>query len=165
MYTPLSLSPDGVNRIARYCGEEVRRQYANVWEPDLALRVSGMIEAWMDAIKRQFYGELITPYAIKSWGASIEPRNAKGFRRVPIFVGLQQKLPWQLVDKSIEDFTQAVFEERFDPFESYREFEEIHPFEDGNGRTGKIILNWVNGTLLDPIFPPDDFWGPRIINP
>jgi fido (protein-threonine AMPylation protein) len=49
--------------------------------------------------------------------------------------------------------------------EAYKEFEFIHPFEDGNGRTGKIILNWINGTLLDPIFPPNDIFGYEISNP
>jgi fido (protein-threonine AMPylation protein) len=51
------------------------------------------------------------------------------------------------------------------PLEAYVEYEEIHPFVDSNGRTGKIILNYLNGTLLDPIFPPNDIWGDWISNP
>ena len=41
--------------------------------------------------------------------------------------------------------------------EWYRCFEIIHPFEDGNGRVGKILYNWWLGTLDDPEFPPDLF--------
>jgi fido (protein-threonine AMPylation protein) len=49
------------------------------------------------------------------------------------------------------------------PEQAYYEFEIIHPFRDGNGRTGKIIYNWLMGTLRAPVFPPDMFGG--ISNP
>jgi fido (protein-threonine AMPylation protein) len=48
------------------------------------------------------------------------------------------------------------------PDEAYLEFEEIHPFVDGNGRAGKIIFNWLADSLGDPKMPPN-FWG--IYNP
>jgi len=43
------------------------------------------------------------------------------------------------------------------PAEAYREFQEIHPFRDGNGRVGKIVFNLLNGTLHDPQMPPNFF--------
>lgn len=166
----IQISTDEFNRIARYCAEETRRQYAHVRDPKVALRVAlrvaGMIEAWMDALNAQHNGELLSREHILRWGASIEPdKNASGFRVIPIFVGGYEKMKWPLLDRAIENLCQEIDVFDFDALRAYREFEEIHPFEDGNGRTGKIILNWVNGTLLDPIFPPDDFWGPRIVNP
>lgn len=35
----------------------------------------------------------------------------------------------------------------------------IHPFYDGNGRTGKILHNWLLGTLDDPVLVYDYFGG------
>jgi len=43
--------------------------------------------------------------------------------------------------------------------EWYLAYEWIHPFRDGNGRTGKILHNWLNGTLFDPVLVPDYFGG------
>jgi fido (protein-threonine AMPylation protein) len=40
----------------------------------------------------------------------------------------------------------------------YYEYENIHPFRDGNGRTGKILYNYLLGTLDNPKMPPN-FWG------
>lgn len=33
------------------------------------------------------------------------------------------------------------------------------PFADGNGRTGKILHNWLLGTLNDPVLVTDYFGG------
>lgn len=41
----------------------------------------------------------------------------------------------------------------------YLAYEWIHPFRDGNGRTGKILHNWLNGTLDDPVLVADYFGG------
>jgi hypothetical protein len=57
------------------------------------------------------------------------------------------------------------FLDQFDsmaPEEAYFAYLEIHPFGDGNGRIGKILLNWRAKTLDDPIMPSNP-WG--ISNP
>ena len=41
-------------------------------------------------------------------------------------------------------------EELFTKIARYHiEFEKIHPFEDGNGRTGRLLLNFLISRLID----------------
>lgn len=158
------VTEEEARRITEYCAEEVRRQYYGGTPPKYAL--TGMVQAWQDALHEAFLGSDITPDLIERWGQLIEPgKNAAGFRSVPVFVGTLEKLNYRQIDRALYSLCDALRREDLSAFDAYREFEEIHPFIDGNGRTGKIILNWVNGTLIEPIFPPDDFWGPRLINP
>ena len=41
----------------------------------------------------------------------------------------------------------------------YLAFEAIHPFGDGNGRSGKVLHNWLLGTLNEPVLVADYFGG------
>ena len=54
-------------------------------------------------------------------------------------------------------FDVSTFEGTAD--DAYLEFQRIHPFVDGNGRVGKILHNWLNDTLHDPILVKDYFGG------
>lgn len=41
----------------------------------------------------------------------------------------------------------------------YMCYEAIHPFGDGNGRSGKVLHNWLLGTLEEPVLVDDYFGG------
>ncbi len=45
------------------------------------------------------------------------------------------------------------------PHSIYVLFEKVHPYENGNGRQGKVIYNWAADTLEKPTFPaqPEEF--------
>lgn len=148
--------------IIEYCAEEVRRQGHDVTKVDGVERVGWMLEAWarMMVSNPRFIGY----DTVTQLGELVERRkNRYGLRRCGVRVGTVVMLDWVLVPNLLSTLLQR--QDSLSPFEFYREFIEIHPFEDGNGRVGKILLNWKNGTLDAPIFPPNDFWGTPIVNP
>lgn len=149
--------------VVAYCAEEVRRQGHDVTALDGIARVGWMLEAWSTALGRAEYP--VNVWYVETLGRLVErEKNGGGFR------GCVERVGSHLVPSRPEDIRprlQRLFEHwgLLSPLSLYREFEEIHPFADGNGRVGKILLNWKNGTLLDPVFPPRDFWGAWVDNP
>ena len=149
--------------VIEYVTEEVTRQGHDVKVQDGIERVGWMIDAWCYILPRSnsFVPDLDT---IKAIGKRIERhKNSGGFRRCGVRVGMRVCPPFYDVPALLERL--LSLHDGMTPVEFYKEFEMIHPFVDGNGRTGKILLNWKNGTLLDPIFPPADLFGEPIRNP
>ena len=150
--------------ILEYCTEEVERQGHDLKTTDGVWRVAWMMDAWMES-KIEWYAEVaLTVDFIEMLGRRIEPvKNKNGFRHCAIWVGDMEKLHPSLIREALSQLVQQ--QDSYEAFDFYREFERIHPFIDGNGRVGKILLNWKLGRLHYPVFPPDDFWGRKIKNP
>ena len=152
--------------VLKYVEEEVTRQGHSLdIFPDGGIRVGWMLYAWEWAVENQ--NRLPELQDFKILGQRVEKvKNAKGFRNCYVMVGMKfvQTTPEQVYDELIE-LEKKIKNGGMTPLDIYRAYEEIHPFEDGNGRSGKIILNWLNKSLSSPIFPPDNFWGRPIRNP
>lgn len=151
------------SKVVDYIVEEVHRQGYDIGNRDGLVRIGWMIDAWCTAIAWAHVGPLVLDDAL-SLGRKIEPiTNYHGVRTAQVTVGASVPPRPEKINRLLVHLFESM--DNFSPIEFYKEFELIHPFTDGNGRTGKIILNWLNGTLLDPIFPPNDLFGHPSSNP
>ena len=135
--------------ILTYCAEEVERQ------GDGPLEVVYLVTAWLDATEQKHQGEPLTLERIVSWARTIEPdANRYGMRTCAVRVGTRLCPDWQDVPRLLKTFMESMPSE---PDKAYLAFEVIHPFRDGNGRTGKLLYNWLCDSLEHPVMPPNFF--------
>lgn len=82
-----------------------------------------------------------------------------GFKKLPNYITMRnlKTTPPEKVDKEMNDLLEWYEENKnkIHPLklatEFHARFEAIHPFEDGNGRTGRVLLNTI---LLEYGYPP-----------
>ena len=85
----------------------------------------------------------------------LQPDEKGYFRRVPVWVGGYSAVPWEEIEGAIKQWVvnandvltngkneSKIFLERVIK-EQHVAYEKIHPFVDGNGRTGRMFLNWT----------------------
>lgn len=141
---------------------ECRRQRSNelsvawmlhAWQLALTVSASNASQLGPDGARR------LNEDTIKEIGRLVEPYvNARGYREVGVRVGSDVKLDWRQVPRAMANLVAAA--DTLDPDEWFYEYENIHPWRDGNGRSGSILWNWLRGSLAAPEEPPE-FWGPR----
>lgn len=150
--------------VIAYCAEECWRQ-GHRGDSNF-LRTLWMMRAWEYAAARAItrLPPNITLQDIITIGKLVEPQeNARGLRKGAATVNGHPRPKPENVKPLLDDL--LAHQAHFTSLQFYREFALIHPFADGTGPTGKILLNWRNRTLHQPIFPPHDFWGRSILNP
>ncbi len=71
------------------------------------------------------------------------------FRTVPVWVGGREGIDYRKIDSAIDEWCKDVMTSIKIPGQNYKHirldhvtYEKIHPFVDGNGRTGRMFMNW-----------------------
>lgn len=143
--------------VVTYAAQECAWQYSG------ELSVGWMIDAWWYAYRRR--DQSIQFEDVVALGQFVEPNVNNGLRTVNVRVGSSVKLNWRLVDSALETLLvnqpKLADAAEIDVTEWFRQYEEIHPFRDGNGRTGSLLYNWLRGSLGDPVHVPNLWNDPR----
>jgi hypothetical protein len=125
--------------LALWCVREVNVQYDRIED------VEPLYNAFVYAEARR--KELWDAEAIMRIGARVKPFiNKDGWRRFPVFMGYNAEgAPWREIPRLMDQLGVALKEGVLSPHDWFVEFETIHPFGDGNGRTGAIVANILMG--------------------
>lgn len=139
-------SHHSMDNVVKFCAEECNRQRSgeiSVWR---------MFDAWVWMMDGTPHQPMVVE-TILELGRRIDPHtNRNGFRTGLVWIGGSVR-PVVDFDRILAILcSQANI---ITPTDFFREFELVHPFNDGNGRTGAILYNALLGKLWEPVDPPD----------
>ncbi len=142
----------------------------NVWS-DFALEKALLAWDYMQGKK------VITPWVVKQTHSilmtgikecMILPEEIGVFKKGKVTVGGKETKPWYVIPELMDNWCKDVnefinsklkisnvrlaeSEEEEEVKQFHIRYEKIHPFADGNGRTGRIFMNWMRHRLYMPL--------------
>lgn len=148
---------------------ELIMEQCKIQEATSKEEIEGFAQAYLEAKELAQDNEKlknITPEQVEKlifrWAVLIDKENSTGFRKVPAKLpNLEEGLPHSQIPDAMERYYDLFANNHFyTPEQAYKEFEQIHPFKDGNGRVGdllwKLAIARESGKWPEKL-PPDVF--------
>jgi Fic family protein len=119
-----------------------------VWDQD---SLNQAIKAWTYIVKedRLSIETVLQTHKILMLG-KLRPQDLGAFRKHSVRISGREGQPWYVLPELMENWVgsvneianKSVHDENIIKIQ-HVDFEVIHPFADGNGRTGRILMNWT----------------------
>lgn len=95
-------------------------------------------------------GDVLKTHKILMLHQNIQPDERGYFRKCEVFVGGQYGLNFKKIREAMDEWIELMNTNQHSELmtdeeiskELHIKYEKIHPFIDGNGRTGRIFMNW-----------------------
>jgi len=115
----------------------------DVWDEE---SLQCALKAWnyISKLKNISCKVILRTHKILMENQPILEKDKGDFRTVPVWVGDREGKPWYTIPELVAQWganTKGHVEWE-DIKRDHVAFEKIHPFIDGNGRTGRILMNW-----------------------
>lgn len=105
------------------------------------------IEAWKFLIKKKKIGVLtiLKAHRMLMRNTDLKMHEKGALRKIPVWIGGHEALSWDQVPERLKSWARDINVRAFDfgtIKDAHVRFERIHPFVDGNGRIGRMLMNW-----------------------
>ncbi len=147
-------------RQIQFCAEECARQQSG------ERSVANMCRAWhyCQDHGNYFYHRMTLhedfQVLVLHLAKLVEPALNLGYRQTPVSFKNGSVLSAENISHQMSSL--AIHAGKITPQHLYHEFQEIHPFNDGNGRIGKILFNLRNKSMHKPVWPQEPVFDLRI---
>lgn len=101
---------------------------------------------------------ILNTHRILMMNQNLLPYEIGVFRKVPVWVGSMEGMKHGDIPEAVEEwcdmmneFTKAGHKDEEEHKILHVAYEKIHPFVDGNGRTGRMFMNWARLQVGLPI--------------